>query len=76
MTDRKTSWQISSASSRVKSERKLENEAPRRRVMQVEQFVPRLRVAAPATRQQFTFRLPCGFDFISERKRLNRRKEP
>ena len=37
--------------------RELENETPRRRVMQIEQFVPRFRFAATAARQQCRFRV-------------------
>ena len=57
MTERNASWQISSASSRREIVPELENEPPRRRVMPVEQLVPRLRLTAAAAREQICFRV-------------------
>ena len=50
-----------------KIRRKLEDEPPRRCVMQVEEFIPRPGVAATAARQQFGFGAPCGRNLFEAR---------
>ena len=55
MTDRKTSWQISSTSSRREVVPKLKDKAPGRRVVLVEQLVPSPRFTPAAARNQLSF---------------------